>query len=49
VIGPTPEIVTSRRIVPSRPKAVKRLICVTGLRAGGSRDYGGLLYNPPGG
>ena len=26
-------------------KAVKRLICVTGLGAGGSRGHGGLLYN----
>jgi putative NADH-flavin reductase len=54
-VSPNPELIFSRTRLFSEAtrilvdameaKAVKRLICVTGLGAGDSRGHGGLLYN----
>ena len=54
-VSPNPELIFSgtrlfsdatRILVDAmEAKAAKRLICVTGLGAGDSRGYGGLLYN----
>jgi putative NADH-flavin reductase len=54
-VSPNPELIFSgtrlfseatRILVDAmEAKAVKRLICVTGLGAGDSRGHGGLLYN----
>ncbi len=54
-VSPNPELIFSGTRLFSKAtrilvdameaKAVKRLICVTGLGAGDSRGHGGLLYN----
>jgi putative NADH-flavin reductase len=54
-VSPTPELIfsgtrlfsnTTRILVDAmQARAVRRLVCVTGLGAGDSRGHGGLLYN----